>query len=191
MLSSANAFFRVENENGFKVCEDLAYNGIKVKILIPLRKEFQDKINQLIRKYPKIEFRNLPSTPESLIGIVIIDREKVLLLEIKDDGKESYIDYMGLTIFVEGKSTALSYVSIFENLWKQTELYDEIKKAYDKIQIHDKVQKEFINTAAHELRTPIQPILGIASILNNEIQSKKHKELLDVMIRNVETKNVI
>ena len=100
--------------------------------------------------------------------------------------KSNYIDSVGMTIFIEGKSTALSYVSIFESLWKQTELYDEIKKAYEKIQRHDKMQKEFIDIAAHELRTPLQPIIGITTILKDEIQSKRHKELLDVVIRNTE-----
>ena len=47
------------------------------------------------------------------------------------------------------------------------------------------MQKEFINTAAHELRTPIQPIIGITAILNNEIQSKRHKEFLEILLRNV------
>ena len=92
---------------------------------------------------------------------------------------------MGLTISLEGKSAALSYFSIFDSLWKQTEIYDEIKKAYGKIQTHNKMQKEFINTAAHELRTPIQPIIGITAILNDEIQSKRHKEFLEILLRNV------
>ena len=40
---------------------------------------------------------------------------------------------------------------MFETLWLQTELFDLLK-------IKDKIQKDFINVAAHELRTPIQPI---------------------------------
>lgn len=35
----------------------------------------------------------------------------------------------------------------------------ELRKANDKLEIHDKLQREFINIAAHELRTPITPIL--------------------------------
>ena len=186
MLSSAAAFFRMENNIGFKTFENLTHNGIQVKILIPLRIELQDEINLFKTKYPKIEFRNLQNTLESRIGIAIIDREKVLLFEIKDNSKDSYIDSGGITIFIEGKSTALSYAAIFESLWKQTEIYDEIKKSYEKIQRHDKMQKEFIDIAAHELRTPLQPIIGITTILKDEIQSKRHKELLDVVFRNTE-----
>ena len=62
---------------------------------------------------------------------------------------------MGVAIYIEGKSTALSYISIFDSLWKQTELFERLKQAFIQLQIHEKMQKEFINTAAHELRTPL------------------------------------
>ena len=55
---------------------------------------------------------------------------------------------------------------------------------YEQLQIQDKLQIEFINTAAHELRTPIQPILGITDILKGSVTDDRHKELLDVIGRN-------
>ena len=55
---------------------------------------------------------------------------------------------------------------------------------YEQLQIQDKLQKEFINTAAHELRTPIQPILGITDILKGSVTDDRHRELLDVIGRN-------
>src|SRR5215831_20441213 len=75
------------------------------------------------------------------------------------------------------KPGVLSYVSIFENLWKETELYEQLK-------YQDKMQKEFINIAAHELKTPIQPILGITQILRSQIKDVKQQELLEITIRN-------
>ena len=71
----------------------------------------------------------------------------------------------------------LSYVSIFETLWKQTEMYEQLK-------VHDKMQKEFINIAAHELRTPVQPILGLSEILQSKVKDKEQLRLLDVISRN-------
>ncbi|MGA9149097.1 MAG: HAMP domain-containing sensor histidine kinase [Candidatus Nitrosopolaris sp.] len=53
------------------------------------------------------------------------------------------------------------------------------------MKIHDKMQQEFINVAAHELRTPIQPILGLADILRSkERDGAEEAEYLDVIIRN-------
>ena len=48
------------------------------------------------------------------------------------------------------------------------------------------MQKEFINTAAHELRTPIQPILGMTDILKGSVKDDKQKVLLDVIGRNAQ-----
>jgi signal transduction histidine kinase len=67
-------------------------------------------------------------------------------------------------------------VAIFENLWKQSELYEQLKT-------HDKMQKEFINIAAHELRTPVQPILGLSEIVLRNKDAEQAK-LLEVINRN-------
>jgi signal transduction histidine kinase len=66
--------------------------------------------------------------------------------------------------------------------------------ANDQLKIHDKMQKEFINIAAHELRTPIQPIIGLSEVLRSkkgsyvlggmENEQQMHDEFLDVIIRN-------
>jgi signal transduction histidine kinase len=46
------------------------------------------------------------------------------------------------------------------------------------------MHKEFINIAAHELRTPIQPILGAVDILINNTSGSKEKELVEIVSRN-------
>jgi two-component system sensor histidine kinase VicK len=46
------------------------------------------------------------------------------------------------------------------------------------------MQEEFINIAAHELRTPIQPILGLTQVVRSKIKEPQEQELLDVTIRN-------
>ncbi len=48
------------------------------------------------------------------------------------------------------------------------------------------MQKEFINIAAHELRTPIQPIIGITGLIRKDLKDNKYKDLLDVLNRNVQ-----
>ena len=52
------------------------------------------------------------------------------------------------------------------------------------LKIQDKIQKEFVNVAAHELRTPIQPIIGMSEILYSRIEDKEQKKLLESIIRN-------
>jgi signal transduction histidine kinase len=62
---------------------------------------------------------------------------------------------------------------------------EDLRRANEQLKNHDEMQKEFINVAAHELRTPIQPILALADILRSKIKDKEQVELLDVILRNV------
>ncbi len=185
LLSSKNGFLRSEKNGQFDLLNQLASNGIKVKVLTPSKFTNDDKTaKQIESKYHFIEFRNLEFSLEMIIGITIVDREKSMIFEIKDDTKDNFRYTLGLSIYIEGKSAALSYTSIFESLWKQTELYKQLKEAFVKLQTQEKMQKEFINTAAHELRTPIQPILGLAQIIKSKTKDKEQTELLDVVIKN-------
>ena len=75
---------------------------------------------------------------------------------------------------------------MFENLWAQIELMAQLKEANEQLKGHDKMQKEFINVAAHELRTPIQPILSLADALRSDVTTTEGQEILDIIIRNAE-----
>jgi signal transduction histidine kinase len=46
------------------------------------------------------------------------------------------------------------------------------------------MQREFINVAAHELRTPIQPILGLSEILQSKERDEEKRRLVDIISRN-------
>jgi signal transduction histidine kinase len=59
-----------------------------------------------------------------------------------------------------------------------------LKNANEQLKHHDKIQKEFINMAAHELRTPIQPILGLTDVLRDQVTDSHQAKLLDVIMRN-------
>jgi two-component system, OmpR family, sensor histidine kinase VicK len=105
-----------------------------------------------------------------------------LAVELKDnirrryDSSSSSSSYgiIGLATYSNSKATVLSYVSIFETLWKQTEMYEQLK-------VHDIMQKEFINIAAHELRTPIQPLVLSSESLKG---SMPNEERISIVIRN-------
>ena len=56
--------------------------------------------------------------------------------------------------------------------------------ANEKLNLHDRMKQEFINVAAHELRTPIQPIISLTEMLRSQIKDIKQQEMLEVTIRN-------
>jgi len=99
-------------------------------------------------------------------------------VEVRDDTKQTSLEAVGLATYSNSQSTVLSYASIFETLWTQTELYQKLRES-------EKVKDDFVRIAAHELRTPIQPILGLAEILRSkETVDGQKAEYLDVIIRN-------
>ena len=92
--------------------------------------------------------------------ILVVDRKASLVMELRDDSKTTFHEAIGLSTYSNSKAGVLSYVAIFEKLWNSIELYQQVREANKRLKLHDKMQKEFINVAAHELRTPIQPILS-------------------------------
>ena len=60
----------------------------------------------------------------------------------------------------------------------------KLESANEQLKVHDNMQKEFINIAAHELRTPIQPILGLSEVIQSKIKDSELRELQGVVIRN-------
>ncbi len=173
---SLNGFYRSERLSGFKTLNELGSKGLKIKVLSPMDYKNQDKLDKIKSNYDHIEFRGLQFTLQTINRITILDRSKTMILEIKDDVKDNFIDAFGLAIFIDGKSTASSYAAIFDSLWKQAEMYEQL-------QLQDRMQKEFINIAAHEPRTPLQPILGLTEIVKNEIKDNPHQnELLGIVI---------
>jgi len=153
---------------------------VQVRLLIPGDKQIEDTIDQAAKVCPLVDFRVAEENMQTRITIVLIDKKDCMIVELRDDTKDSSYYAAGLATYSNSKSIISSYASIFESLWKQNELYEQLK-------IHDKMQQEFINVAAHELRTPIQPILGLADILRskqNKANGGEEAEYLDVIIRN-------
>ena len=78
-------------------------------------------------------------------------------------------------------------VNFIKNLKKEEELIKELKKENEELKVHDKMQKEFINVAAHEIKTPIQPIIAISELLQQEERNnniENNKQLLNIILRN-------
>ena len=84
--------------------------------------------------------------------------------------------------FINIIALALSSVQHIVNLRESNEL---TKRQYEKIKESEKMKNDFINIAAHELRTPIQPILGLSEILSGRTgQIENYKEHIDIILKN-------
>ncbi|HEY6667754.1 MAG TPA: HAMP domain-containing sensor histidine kinase, partial [Candidatus Nitrosopolaris sp.] len=81
--------------------------------------------------------------------------------------------------------------SIRAYIEEQKRLSDELKTANQEIQQRERMKDEFINVAAHEMRTPVQPILGLSELLKSKrrgnkvaVTDREEDELLDMIISN-------
>jgi signal transduction histidine kinase len=189
IFPSINAFIRQEKIGAIRLAEEAAkQRNVKVRILVPANGLIEQKVQQLKQYcYPNntIDVRYIIQMSDTKATILVIDRKASLVMELKDDSKTTFIEAIGLSTYSNSKAGVSSYVAIFENLWKQTELYDQLKEAHEQLKRHDKMQKEFINIAAHELRTPIQPILGLTQVIRSRIEDREEEsELLNVVSRN-------
>jgi two-component system, OmpR family, sensor histidine kinase VicK len=185
IFHTANALLRQEKSEGLGLLVESAIKyKTQIKILVPV----EDKIIEIVHRLERIngiQIRNIEPTMQTRMTILVIDRMYSLVVELKDDTVGDIEQAIGLATYSNSKSTVLSYVSIFDTLWKQSELREELV-------ISSMAQKEFINIAAHELRNPIQPILGLSDILlRSDIfldkrysNQNKQKELIDIIARN-------
>ena len=185
IFPSIHAFRRQTRMGIMHVFKEVVEHGIKVRILIHAdENQIRQVINEVMLVFPEIEIRAIDMSLNTSIGIVIVDKKESLIIETRDDAKDNSYDASGLAAYSNSKYIALSYASIFESLWIQAELFKQLKEANEQLKQHDKMQKEFINLAAHELRTPIQPILGLTEIVSSKIKNTEQRELLDAVTRN-------
>jgi signal transduction histidine kinase len=179
LFSTANAFSRQIHMGLLQLLKEATeQRGVQIRILIPASEQIMRIINEAMTICPLVDFRIAEEHLQTQITLVLIDKKHCMIIELKDDTKDSSYNAAGLSTYSDSKSIILSYTSIFEILWKQNELYEQLKR-------HDKMQKEFINIAAHELRTPIQPILGLTQVIRSRIGDREEEaELLNVISRN-------
>ena len=122
---------------------------------------------------------------------LIVDKKSVFIIDVKDDNKENFIEAVGYATFHTSKSRTESYNFIFDTIWRQADLYESLREAnknliysYQKLEEHDAMEKEFINLAAHELRTPSQSIIGYSEMLKD--LPERNKQYEEAISRNAE-----
>ena len=93
---------------------------------------------------------------------LVIDGRTSFIIDIKDDTKQDLIEAAGFASYYNSKSRTESYKYIFETIWRQAELYESLarankglKEAYEKVKLHDAMEKEFINIARSRTKNPV------------------------------------
>jgi two-component system, OmpR family, sensor histidine kinase VicK len=191
ILPTVNAFLREHRIGIIQLLMQTAKERmINVRILTPTNDVTDDIMKTMTSSYQEegrkrkdydfnfnLRSINISSeeTAVSTVTIVVVDKKESLVIEKVDDTKENFIEAVGSATYSNSKPTVLSYISIFESLWKEVDLYEQLK-------MHDKLQKEFINMASHEIKTPTQAIVGYADLIKKH--PEKREEIIEAILRN-------
>ncbi len=136
-------------------------NNINIRILTSPINDYnvaeEQKIKILLDSF-HTQIRNIETDSTTKSTIIIVDRKESLVIEVKDDSEDTFSDSIGFATYSNSRATVLSYVSVFESFWKQSDLVKKLKES-------EELQKDFVHIAAHELKNPIQPILGLSGLL--------------------------
>ena len=162
--------YEIDMQNGFLDIKSLSKNlNFKIKSIVP------------------------PTRKTHLIKttFLIVDKKSILIIDVKDDNQENFIEAVGYATYHTSKSRTESYNFIFDTIWRQADLHESLREAnknllysYQKLEEHDAMEKEFINIAAHELRTPSQSIIGYSELLKN--LPERNKQYEEAILRNAE-----
>jgi K+-sensing histidine kinase KdpD len=131
--------------------------GAKVLILCPNQPQSDDSSSNDREEWDKLflaikRYAQISRIDSGIKGtVLVIDNKAVLTIS------EESID--AIAVHSNNKSLVNNFASLFSSLWDQETILHSLAEANAKMAMHSKMQKEFINIAAHELRTPITPIL--------------------------------
>lgn len=147
LFSTSNAFHRQERTGLLTKLQEMRKNNskLKIRILTP----FDDDIHKISKKFRDewdIKIMNLGQALRIRASILLVDRKFLLYVELKDDTKDTSYEAMGLSLFSTIRSTVISYVTIFETMWKQEEMNEQLSRMKKQIETYEQINEQLSNT---------------------------------------------
>ena len=171
-LPNDKAMVRAERLGLIDNAVKASQSGAIVKIICPLSEVNAKIVKKISKKAPKTQVLNGNNSP---YGMYIVDGEKFIRAELRNPSAEKFSESVGFMVYSNRKTSVESFKSIFELLWNERTLNEELLKTY-------KMQKEFINIVSHEMKTPTQAILGYSELL--EQHPENNSEIIASLKRN-------
>lgn len=182
MLPTERAYKREEKMGAIDILKRAAHErAVSVRILTPFDAspflKTQNKRSRgnedaaTGRTDTKLQVKQVEQASEFETTLVLTDRKQSLVINLKNDSVDDFLEAVGTAIYSDAEPMVKSYTSFFEALWRESELSEEVRNTNEQLEANDRLQKEFIHIAAHELKTPVQPLLVLAELLAQEASS--------------------
>jgi two-component system, OmpR family, sensor histidine kinase VicK len=143
-------------------------NEFRAKIICPLSDANLNIVNRILQNTSSSNNIRIVNGNNSSFGIIIVDNKKFLKAELREPEAEQFSEAIGLSFYSNSNPSVESYKLFFELLWNE-------RTANEQFKLNDIMQREFINIAAHELRTPAQSVLGYAELMRENALDKQAK----------------
>jgi two-component system sensor histidine kinase VicK len=102
--------------------KEYSEDNFTLRILTPADNQIVQIVKELRTALSALDIRTINENTESnRVIIVLADRKESLIVEIKDNTKDSMYEAAGSSIYSNSKRIVLSYIAIFETLWKQSQ----------------------------------------------------------------------
>jgi two-component system sensor histidine kinase VicK len=149
-----------------KESEGKEESEFQAKIICPLSDANLNIVNRILQNTSPSNNIRIVNGNDSSFGIIIVDNKKFLKAELREPKAEQFSEAIGLSFYSNSNPSVESYKLFFELLWNE-------RTANEQFKLSDKMQREFINIAAHELRTPAQSVLGYAELMRENALDKQ------------------
>lgn len=209
VLPTTNAFYREERLGIIQMLKEAALDhNVSVRILTPSNVEIEKKIERISALLDHegqnlaLEMRPIETTRGAAITtvtILVVDRKESLAMEKIDDSKDNFLEATGSATYSNSQPTVSSYLSVFESMWQQSDLYTHIREANKRLEyaneqllVTEKAKEEFISMISHELKTPLVPLKGYVQMLlrpkfmGGAELNERQKNAIEAMSRSIE-----
>ena len=165
LLPNGKALVRMKKLGVLDTLQKASLQGVNVRLICPVT-DANSEIVERLRVESQIKFLK---GNESQSGIMIIDSSRFISAELVNPTSDTFSEAIGIALYSNSKRSTNMLCSFFNSLWNQAELYS-------RLEFQEKMEKEFVNMAAHELRTPVQPLLGMTDILMSQFEEDHQQQ---------------
>ena len=165
LLPNDKALVRMKKLGVLHALQKASLEGVDVRLICPVT-DANSEILERLREQSQIKF---VKGNESQSGIIIIDSSRFISAELINPTSDTFSEAIGIVLYSNSKRSTNMLRSFFNSLWNQAELYR-------RLELQEKMEKEFVNMAAHELRTPVQPLLGMTDILMSQFEEDEEQQ---------------